>query len=502
MSGPAKPHRPSGRFKPNKSHPQGRFANVSNAEIVLSSLIFTLVIFLVFAVIGYAATLLATRRPENWLLLLAPVIGAAVLMLPTMLANYAGLPVRFAGPPIAAAALLASAAIVWRAPGRSFPRWFAIIGALLLVAMLLNAWPMLEFGRSWMSFMNTDMQVYVQTATTMFEKGFLVQPDANAYIQQRDMNATSILRDVVLNRRSGAENLLALWMSLSGRDAYQTYMPLIVACQLSLICTGCALAVSAREHSRAAIATGALLACSPLLTLGVGHQLYPQVIGIGLFAASLLLACRPVAAQPFGAFAKMAVLCGIILAAFAATYPETIPIFCVAVVCYYAFAMVRRVWAPPLIASWICASVTVAAVFLNVHITTMLQMVVLTLSFGNGPIGQWSEFSAYLVPSGLADLFGLSAVTWTGGWGLSPGILTGAALLVFALIATISLMWRVRVVSFGLFAMLLGVPLLFAHQNGFGLYKLAMYMQPFLIATLITWWDGVTAVGETKGAVV
>ena len=445
-------------------------------------------IFTFFTVVGYGVVLAAARAPEAPLILLSPTIGAAVVVLPTMLANYLGMPVQFAGPPLALVLLVASGLIIARSPRPKLPRWFFVIAWALLLGLVLNAWPMFIYGRNWMAFMNGDMQTYVNTAANIFARGFLVPPDAHAYIQQRTMTIPYEIRYVLLNHRSGAENLIAFWMSLLGRNAYEVYMPLIVAAQLALISAATALVYDVRHGGRIPIATAIVLSCSPLMTLGVAHQLLPQVLGIALLIATLLLVCSPKPIKPLGAFLPMASLSGAVLAGFCAVYPESAPILGATVFFYYAVAIVRRTINIPVACAWIGSTSAVAILALNAHITTVLQMIILTLSFSTGSVARWSAFSAYLIPSGLADVFGFSAVAQIEGSELTLAIISGAALFLVTLVAMIALLRRGRMVGFGLAAMLLGVPLLFVHKNGFGLYKLAMYVQPFLVSTLLSWW--------------
>lgn len=442
---------------------------------------------------GYAAALLAARRPDVSLVLLAPTIGAAVTVLPTMFLNYIGFPIRSVGPPLALILFACSAVVITRFPRPTLPRWCIFVGIALLGALLLNAWPMFVFGVNWMSYMNTDMQLYVHTATNIYRTGFLAPPVAHAYIQQRAISSPYYIRAVLLNRRVGAENLLAFLMSLLGRDGYQSYMPFIVAMNLALISAATALVYDERRGGHVPVATSFLLACSPLMTLGVDSQLLPQVIGLALLIASLLILCRPAPTRPTRNFLAMASLSGVVLAALAAVYPESLPFLALAVVFFYVFAITKKKLTFKAAFSWIGSTAAVAAVSLNFHISTMLQMLVLTLGFGNGA-GQSRAFTAYLIPSGLADLFGFSAVTWTGGNALNIAVIAGAALLAVTLVAMVALLFRGRVVAFGLLAMAIAVPLLFAHQNGFGLYKLAMYMQPFLLPTLLSWWGDIAPV--------
>lgn len=453
----------------------------------MNPIISTLAIFAFFTAVGYATVLIAARDPDGSVIFLAPTVGTAVVVLPTLFANYLGFPIREVGPPLALLLLAGSTIVIARCPRPALPRWYILVGLVLVFALLLNAWPMFVFGSDWMSYVNGDMNTYVHGANNMFGAGFLSPPDTNAYVQQRAETSTAYALDVLYNNRSGAEDLLAFWMSLLGGDGYQTYMPLLVALHVALISAATALVFDVRRGGHVPVATSLVLACSPLMTLGLDLQLFAQLAGLALLIAALQLLCHPLPIRPIRPFLAMASLSGAVMAALAAVYPEISPILAAAVFFFYVVAIAWRTIAVPSAIAWIGTATAVAALSLNVHITTFLTTVGLTLSFSGGA-EQSRLFPNYLVPSGLGDLFGFAAIGLTHGNTLTAAVIAGAAFLVVTLFAMTVLLFRGRIVAFGLLALALGVPLLFAHQNGFGLYKLAMYVQPFLLPTLLLWW--------------
>ena len=94
-------------------------------------------------------------------------------------------------------------------------------------------------------------------------------------------------------------------------------------------------------------------------------------------------------------------------------------------------------------------------------------------------------FPFLLIPSGLATLWGFNLFYADGGALLPLGILCGAGLTIFALISAIWLGWRREPAAAVTTVMAaLGI-VLFMQNSGFGTFKLAMYVQPFLLTTTV-----------------
>jgi hypothetical protein len=445
-------------------------------------------IFLFFGIVGYALVTVTAGYQNEMLTLVSPALGVAVVTLLTMFLNYLGAPVKSLGFPLAVALLATSIGIVIRSKTRRFPRSLYVIAAVLLGALMLSGWPFLEFGFDWVSYANGDMSTYVYGATRMFEHGFLVFPDPNAYVQNREAIETLYGLDVLYDNRTGAENVLAFVMALLHLDGYRAYMPLMLAFHLMLISAATALAFVRSKGLQVPLAICLLLSVSALTTLGTEYQLLAQVPGLALLAVSLILICAPIRCRSAAYFVRRACLCAVALAGLEAIYPEIVPFLGLAVLMFFGLSVRRKAVSIAESAKWVGAVVALAAAFLNFHLSTFWNMLSVSLSFEQSA-GMAGSFPDYLVPSGIANLFGLTPVASPASepW-QSLAIAAGLFLLAFAVLGTILMITRGEVAAFGCFAFLLGGVLLFHHQNGFGLYKLAMYLQPFLIPTVVIWW--------------
>src|SRR5262249_46350924 len=100
-----------------------------------------------------------------------------------------------------------------------------------------------------------------------------------------------------------------------------------------------------------------------------------------------------------------------------------------------------------------------------------------------------THFPYFLVPAGLSTLWGLLPLGGSASepW-LSASIWLAAQLLLAAVPAAVWLPCR-RHAATALCLVMFGLAvLLFRDQAGFGLFKLAMFIQPFLIAVVVTAW--------------
>ena len=98
-------------------------------------------------------------------------------------------------------------------------------------------------------------------------------------------------------------------------------------------------------------------------------------------------------------------------------------------------------------------------------------------------------FPYYLLPSGLANLWGFQPIApFTGKPWLSTSIVLGALLLVAVSVAAFWQLWKLNPSATVLVVMLLLAARLVQQRSDFGLFKLAMFAQPFLIGTLVVSW--------------
>jgi hypothetical protein len=181
-----------------------------------------------------------------------------------------------------------------------------------------------------------------------------------------------------------------------------------------------------------------------------------------------------------------AVLAGLALAGLNTTYNAFHFVLPPVLVAFLALHVVRREirWMDAL---WFAATVALfTGVFTNVNSEALTSSVRFSLSFRGGQqIGGANVFPFYLVPSGLANFWGLYPIAHPPPEPLlSIGIAFGAVLLAFAAVVAFLLAWRglgpaiAAAVMFGMSGIAA------VTHNGFALFKLSMYIEPFLWVTV------------------
>lgn len=421
-------------------------------------------------------------------LLLAPSIGAALTLLPVFWLNRAGLPVSSIARPVTFA-LLAGAVVLSKWRGRRFPwKSFAPFALLLALACLLTLRPMLQFGFNWISYGNDDMGNYVLASERLFDHGFFDQPSPDKFVSGRDAAPYYWFMHVYFGSRCGSEMLLAWLRGVCGgaKTALELFMPLTGAFFLSLISAASGFAYRFASSRKTALATCFLLSCSALTTLGTLYQLIAQVFGLSLLAAACAILMRPIDRLRMKRLAPYSVIAAVVLAAVAISYPEVLP-FLIAPLAIYAFLRARATRKWSVVIAGYASVLTVFLVLINSYVRPMADfMLYQILSRG---ARKEILFPYYLLPSGLGYLWGLLPINSQGPDSLlSVNIALGAILAALAIVAGVSQLRRGDPVALVTSVMMLVAALLFATRSDFALFKLAMYIQPFLLATIAGAW--------------
>jgi hypothetical protein len=366
-------------------------------------------------------------------------------------------------------------------------RRFAPLGVVLLGAALLNGRPLLEFGFEWLSFGNDDMAFYVLAAQRVLAHGFFDQPDVRALLAGADYTLYTWYFDVQVGHRPGSQLLLAWATSVSGLAAYQAFMPTILALHLVFIgAMGGLVCRSPRRHA-AALVTCALLAVSPLMAYGLLAQLIAQVWGLALMGVLAAVLWRPFPAAGWRRLLGLSVTPAVVATALMVVYPETSPLVAGAFGVYAAVAVLRRrgSFRPTL---WVAtASGAVTLLALNVYLGPSVRYLLGILTTRSRALDpEVMLFPYFLLPSGLAQFWGLQQV---GGGGREPwtsaAILLGAALLLGAIVGVLVLAWREEPIAILCLPMLVLAGRVFVLRHDFILFKLAMYLTPFLVGSLV-----------------
>ena len=450
----------------------------------------SLISFSIFAyctIVGFAlqAWLLRSRRKAQ--ILLSPALGAGFAVMVVLFINRLGIAIeRFAIPVALLMLALAFVAYV-RAPGSVNWKPYWPFAAIILVAFVLNARPLFDYDLNFLSYGNDDMVNYVLGAERIVEHGYSDIPDQQQIVFNRDPPLPFWVPFIIDNERSGSEVLLATVISVTGLNGFRIFMPTIFSFGLMVICATCGLVYQKPENRGAAILTGAFLAVSAETTLGIAYQLIAQVFGLAMLAASFALTLRILGTSWRNEWPSF-VLAGISIAALGVVYPEVVPFFVLALVTYMILGLLRHNISARAAVSSLGIATLIAIVFLNGSIRIPLS-VLLTRVIGASSVADVAvtPFPFFLYPSGVPNLFGILPVDFSPG----PVVVSAAILLGFVLLAALLAaiaygVWELEATAFIAGIMLvLGISL-FDHRNGFGLYKLAMYMQPFIWGTFAT----------------
>lgn len=452
------------------------------------ALVLSLCVFAFLALVGSAVlALLAADEEPLYRLLLAPVTGAAATMIPLYLVSQLGLPVGRFGLGMAIGYAIASVSLLWWR-GKRIPRKdFLPFVLLALFAFLMVGWPMLRFGFDWVSFSNDDMANYCMGAERLLHFGYYQPPNAAALAGADYTQMTWFLH--VLHR-PGSELFMAMVQAVTGLGSLRIFMPVIVAflaCQIS----GAAAMTWAAGRSRLAVwLVWLLMAVSALVTLGTLYQLIAQVIGLGIAAGVVAVLLQPLQEVPAPNRLRRGALIGLLLAGLLVAYTEVLPFVALGYV-LYVLVTLRGDWA-----AWrralpvLAIGAAVAIVLLN-RLLPLATIYVLRQAASTAPENPATTmFPYYMLPAGPVYFWGLFAIgrllpsdaimsLWII---LALGLCAGAAALVGRsflrrqgpafVCAIMGAVWAV----------------LFVKHAGFGMYKLAMYFQPFILSALVLGW--------------
>jgi hypothetical protein len=450
-------------------------------------------LFTYWGVLGLALlSLLYTDRRTGQRLLLAPAIGIVVVLLPVFWLNRLGLPVGRFGLPLTIVLLGASGAVLaWRRPLVA-ARHSAPFAAILLAAGILTGRPFLTFGFDWLSVANDDMANYCLLAQRLLTRGFFEPPSLDAVRTGLDYSGYYFWTYHLTGTRPGPETLLAWLASVTRLNSHQAFMPLIVAAHLALIGAVTALVYQTRRDRPAAIVACALLAVGALVSLGALYQLLAQVLGLSLLAAFLALLLQPTwSARPIRLLG-LGVLTGLVGAGLVLVYTEIVPFAAVAAGGSLAVAVARRHRSVRSLLWVLVPAGLVAASALGSHALAAARFLPQPARQALRPlqeVGSESLFPYMFLPSGLAQATGFQPLTLvlTEPW-LSFSVALGAAFLLLTAVTTTRLLRRSDPIAFMAATMMAVGVGLFTVRAAFGLFKLAMFFQPFMLGILAVGW--------------
>ena len=437
-------------------------------------------LFLFWVAVGYAVLSgvnAGVERGRN--LLVAPAVGAATCVLPIFWVNWWGVPVgEFAWPLFAGLAALTLGLLWIRRPGVARDDLRSAVWPVA-AAFLLNGWPLLTYGFDWLSYANDDMVTYCLMAARVIEHGLLEPPSADVLRVSSDLRASMWLFDVSFGR-PGSHLLIAWVASIAPLSVLEVYMPVVIAMHLALVAAAGGLVWREPAQRRAAFVTCWLLAASALTALGTVSQLLPQVFGLALACAFLALVWdidRP----PFGI--GRAIVAALTGASLLIAYVEFAPFVAVP---WAVRLLTLRLWRrEQRRALWTLGSIAgCGLLFAAPYAGRFVPFLLRQANDGFRSATEFERFPYFRFSTAFANLWGFLPIARRVPEPLlSIAIVAGALAFAALFVVLVRPLLRRDSAPAILLFMLLFSLVLFARGNGFGLFKLAMYAQPFMLGT-------------------
>jgi hypothetical protein len=449
------------------------------------SFVLIILLFVYWTFIGRSILAVCINRlsiVKAWLL--SPSIGLALMVFLLMLVSQAGLT-------LSSVSLLLTISVFFIAlilflvyrPLFPFKPLFPFIGAFLL-GLIIVAWPALKLNFRWISFVTDDYVNYCLAADRFKNFGFYRLPKVEE-LTGRDYTQYFWFMHVPAQVRFGAEHQIAWLSTLTGLRTLQVFMPLIIALGLVQISSLAALVMSKGRYFKTAIMAAFLLAISPMFVFGVVYQLIAQVGGIALMIALASLLTKTIRTKARLTILLEAIPCALVVSALAVFYPEVSPFVTLMVLFFFFIEWYNSKRFPA------ARVVLIKYVLILFFILLRYNVISYIYSLSNQLIGglrqndlSLSLFPFFLIPSGIPSLVGLQAMNadLAEPWG---SILILVAILVLVITTITALMDVYSAKPYAILMVIQGVVglILFRSGNDFGTYKMAMYIQPVLMAS-------------------
>jgi hypothetical protein len=460
----------------------------------MSSVGIALAVFACWCVVGYALTsTLLARRHALSNLLLAPVCGMCALELAAFVGLRCGSPVGpIAHVLVLGALALAVAVLLVRRPPIPIRRVLPF-GFVLLTAIPLSSWPLFRWGGDWVADANEDMGNYCLGATGYRDHGFLsLHPED--YFSGKDLTYEGwYLYGDGVGHRHGSELSLAMTSAITSLPTPFVFMPVILAMHLAFISAVGFLLYRLADGRKVAVISTAFVAISPLATFGIVQQLFAQVGGLAILVAGAGLSLRPTRKLPAIGWVKRGVLGGIITAAMLLHYSEVTPFLAAGFGLHVAIGFARGQRDFKQIVVALLATV-LAVPMLGSYLLANVSYMLLQVAASGNPINE-VLCPIFLNNGGYPKLFGLTTFDRTldlptaSPWPVHRLVMVGGFYLVLTLAAGIALVRRRRPVAEMLLVMVGVAIVLLRGRSAFGLLKLALFAQPFIIGSLILGWS-------------
>ena len=458
----------------------------------MDTFVFTLGLFVFWWLVGYATlTIFPARLRIIQSLLISPAVGIAVMLLPVFIINRTGVPVKNFGQFLLEALFVLSILVIFiKRPVFPIRKLFPMVG-VLIAALVLAAWPIFLYHFDWVSFSNDDMANYCLGAQRFLNAGYFDLPNLNDLYSGRNYSLEYWYMHVAGGMRSGSELTLAVLWAATGLNAHQLYMSVIFALHLSLICSTGALVAGHKFPKKAPLIAMFLLAISPMTTLGALFQLIGQIGGLTLLSTSIVILYRGMHFYPVRRLITSNIVGGVIFSALMIWYPEVLPFLGLGWIVFLGlkirqnYTNAKLIVMPSLLIGLV--ALLLIGPFIMTAIQTLLQQAHFVVDQNNG-VADASPiivFPYFLQPTGIPMLLGLIPLL---GSRLEPFttiyIFFGVLILLWILKQGIKQLRDVYPAAVILALMIIVSGVLFFQGKDFGLFKLSMFVQPFLLAVV------------------
>lgn len=444
-----------------------------------------------WTILGFAVTrvLPARLRQNDAAILASPALGIAASLVPLFWLSRLGLPVGNFAIWFVLASVGASSIVLLLALRRDGFNNIAIAYARIMPVLVATAalvgWPMFVHGFDWLGVANDDMANDVLAAHRFVSSGYFGLPSLSSELNGSDIPgmywtifATSI------GIRAGNDLMLALWIAVTGLNGFQLIGGFLAALHASLIGAVAALAATRFEH-RASIYLVLLLAVvNPLLAEGTLLQLGAQVGGCTLLVAAFFMLSDPWDDRDTAAALGRAGGAALMFAALLIWYPEVSPILGGGALVYFT-ANYRKWTKSRLFFLTLCVGALCLIMITNKYIFDVFVMLRGQISHGilNDPVLN-QIFFQFLKPQGIVKFWGLSPLYLPDSPWVSIYILVGTVISALLIVILYRQLLQRELAACILAVMLVLAGRLGIASAGFGLFKLAMIIQPFVILVL------------------
>jgi hypothetical protein len=415
-------------------------------------------------------------------------LGLAVNVVTLFTLSRSGLPIKTVAMPLflvwmmLAVYFALSQRIIWKR------RAFLVYCMLILAAIIPFAGPLLKFGFEWLAFVNGDMSYYSTSSTRLLDYAYSELPISGNIHDIKDHSLLTWDFHNDLNYRTGADLFLAYLVGLSGLTAHQVYMPLIIAFNFCVVSGAGALSLLGARKWSLALWTMVLVALSPMLTIEVTMQQLAQAVGLALLTSLCVSYAKVMTGKHVRSWMFYTILS---FSSLAISYFEIIPFFALYVLVFEAVRWKKWMDATTRIAYLRTFLVMACGIFLllNSYIFSTVQRIIFAakMSFDNSAMTMQADgvsaFPFFFLP-------GNGALLW--GW-MPLSVQVNSLVIVIGLLATILFTGalvasKIRVMpSAQMSIVMLAVAIsMWIGGNGYGLFKTAMFIQPFLLATVVT----------------